>query len=255
MSDDGNTEHLNTTDQALEATDGSVGRRGQLRAVGVAIGLLIAGLVISLVFGVVFTIPLILFGGDLSGSVTFLALVAVGQVAFLAVGGVYVWRFDKVTIQWPTRRDLGYTGGGVLAALGLVFSISVAAASAGVAPRGSVFDAPIAQDPTVALGLAVLSIVLVAPAEELLFRGAIQGRLRRVFSPVGAVVGASLIFGSIHFINFTGSIVGAIVGMGVITVAGTVFGSIYERTGNLAVPILAHGAYNTVLLIGTFLTA
>lgn len=136
-----------------------------------------------------------------------------------------------------------------------MFGLSVIVAVAGVAPGGSVFDDPIAQDPTVALGLAALSIILVAPAEELLFRGAIQGRLRRAFGPVGAIAGASLIFGSIHFINFTGSVVGAVVGAGIVTVGGAVFGVVYERTGNLVVPIIAHGAYNTILLFGTFLAA
>lgn len=231
------------------------GRNGKLRAVGVAIGLLFAGLLVSIGFGVAFTIPLVLFGGDLSSPSTFLALTAVGQVAFLAVGGGYVWRFGDPRIRWPTLRDVGYAGGGVFAALVLVLGISIAATTAGVAPGGSVFDDPITQDPTVALGLAALSIILVAPAEELLFRGAIQGRLRRSFGPVGAISGASLLFGSVHVINFTGSIVGAAVGAGIVTVGGAVFGALYERTENLLVPILAHGAYNTVLLVGAFLAA
>lgn len=241
--------------QPATVADSSVGIRGKARAVGVAIGLLVAGLVVSIVFGVVFTVPLVLFGGNLSGSVTFLAFAAVGQLAFLAVGGVYVRRTGGVTVRWPTRRDLAYVGGGLLAAFALVLGISIAAAAAGVAPGGSVFDDPIARDPTVALGLAALSIVLVAPAEELLFRGAIQGRLRRAFGPTGAILGASLIFGAIHFVNFTGSVVGAVVGAGVVTVGGAVFGVVYERTRNLVVPILAHGAYNTTLLVTAFLTA
>lgn len=233
----------------------SAGTRAKLRAVAVAVGLLLAGLVVSVVFGVVFTVPLLLFGSDLTGSFEFLALAAVGQIGFLAVGVVYVRRAGGVTIRWPTRRDLVYTAGGLLAALGLVLGLSVVAAAAGVAPESSVFDDPIAQDPSVALGLAALSIVLVAPAEELLFRGAIQGRLRRSFGPVAAIAGASLIFGSIHLVNFGGSVVGALVGAVTITVGGVVFGTVYERTRNLVVPVLAHGAYNTVLLVTTFLAA
>jgi membrane protease YdiL (CAAX protease family) len=107
----------------------------------------------------------------------------------------------------------------------------------------------------VALGLAALSIVLVAPAEELLFRGAIQGRLRRAFGPVPAVGGTSVLFGSVHLVNFTGSVVGALVGAGIVGVGGAVFGTVYERTGNLLVPIGVHGAYNTVLLVAAFALA
>jgi hypothetical protein len=228
---------------------------GKLRAVGVAVGLLIAGLLVSVTFGLVFTVPLVLFGQGLPASVTFLAFAAVGQFAFLVVGGAYVSRAGGVSVRWPTRRDLQYTAGGLLAALGLVFAISALVTAAGVAPGGSVFDDPIARDPTVALGLAALSIVLVAPAEELLFRGAIQGRLRRSFGPAGAVAGSSLIFGSIHLVNFIGSVTGAVVGAGIVTAGGAVLGTVYERTENLVVPIAVHGAYNAVLLVGAFLAA
>lgn len=237
------------------AADGSAGLRGKLRAVGVAVGLLLTGLLVSVVLGVAFTAPLLVFGGDLPGAVAFLALVTVGQVAFLVVGAAYVRRADGVTVRWPTRRDLAYAGGALVAALALVFGISTVAAAAGVAPGGSVFDEPIAEEPAVALGLAVLSILLVAPAEELLFRGAIQGRLRRAFGPTGAIAGASLLFGSIHLANFTGSVVGAAVGAGVVTVGGAVFGIVYERTGNLLVPVVAHAAYNTTLLVMAYLAA
>jgi membrane protease YdiL (CAAX protease family) len=241
-------------DPADDAT-GSVEAGGRLRAVGVAVGLLLAGLLASVVFGVVFTVPLVLFGGDLSAPAVFLAVAAVGQVAFLVVGGTYVWRAGGVRIGRPVRRDLAFAVGGLLGAFALVIGVSTAASTAGVAPGGSVFDEPIARNPIVALGLAALSIVLVAPAEELLFRGAIQGRLRRSFGPAGAVAGASLLFGSIHFVNFTGSVVGAVVGASVITAAGAVFGYIYERTGNLLVPIMTHAAYNTTVLVAAFLAA
>lgn len=253
MSDD--ADDIETTVRQAGHGDSQPGLRDKLLAIAVAVGLLVSGLVGSIAFGIVFTVPLLLFGSDLGSSTTFLAFAAIGQLAFLVVGGAYVRRLGDVTIHWPTRRDLVYAVGGVFTALVLVITISAAAAAAGVGPGGSVFDDPIANDPTVALGLAALSIVLVAPAEELLFRGAIQGRLRRAFGAAGAIAGASLIFGSIHFLNFTGSVVGAVVGAGVVTVGGAVFGTIYERTGNLLVPILAHGAYNTVLLVATFLLA
>ncbi|MDR9382041.1 MAG: CPBP family glutamic-type intramembrane protease [Natronomonas sp.] len=34
---------------------------------------------------------------------------------------------------------------------------------------------------------------------------------------------------------------------------GAVFGALYERTGNLAVPILVHAVYNVVLLAISYL--
>ncbi|MEZ3117262.1 lysostaphin resistance A-like protein [Halobaculum sp. MBLA0147] len=67
-------------------------------------------------------------------------------------------------------------------------------------------------------------------------------------------LGGRHVFEQIHLVNFGGSVVGALVGAATITVGGVVFGTVYERTRNLVVPILAHGAYNTVLLVATFLT-
>lgn len=225
----------------------------RLRAVGVALALLVGGLLISVVFGIVFTVPLILFGTNIESPTAFLALAAVGQVAFLLVGYAYARSRGGVSIRWPTRRDVRYAVAGLVGALVAAVVLSVVVTTLGVAPEGSVFDDPIMADPRVALGLAALSVVLVAPAEELLFRGAIQGRLRESFRPGMAVGLASLIFGSTHLLNYTGSVVGALGGVAIVTVGGVIFGTIYERTGNLLVPIVAHGGYNAVLLIGTYL--
>ncbi|MBV0924303.1 CPBP family intramembrane metalloprotease [Halomicroarcula limicola] len=226
----------------------------RLRAVGVAFGLLLAGLAVSVAFGIVFTVPLILFGTNVESPTAFLALAAVGQVAFLLVGYAYVRSRGGVRIRWPTRRDVQYAIGGLVGALVAAVVLSVVVTALGVAPEGSVFDDPIMADPRVALGLAALSVVLVAPAEELLFRGAIQGRLRESFGPAAAVGLASLVFGSTHLLNYTGSVVGALGGVAIVTVGGVIFGTIYERTGNLLVPVVAHGGYNAVLLVGTYLT-
>lgn len=232
-----------------------VGGRGKLRAILVAVGLLVAALAVSLVVGVAVTVPLILFGAEFDSPVTFLGLAAVGQLAFLLVGGLYVRRAGGVRVTWPSPREWGVAVGGFLAALVLAITLGVLASAAGVAPTESVFDGPIARNPALALGLAALSILLVAPAEELLFRGALQGRLRRAFGPVGAVATASLLFGALHVANYPGALTGALVGAGIVTVGGSVFGTVYEYTGNLAVPIVSHATYNTVLLVAAFLAA
>ena len=229
--------------------------RGRVRAVLVAFGLLLTGLVASLAVGIVFTVPLLLSGTDIQRPGPFLLLTAVGQGAFLVVGFVYVRRYGDVTVRRPSRRDLRYIGGGLLAALVAAIGLSVVVSVLGIGPEGSVFEGPITATPWIALALAALSIVLVAPAEELLFRGAIQGRLRRSFGPVGAVGGASVLFGAIHLLNYTGSVVGVASGVVIVTVSGTIFGTVYERTGNLLVPIGVHGGYNAVLLTVAFLAS
>jgi membrane protease YdiL (CAAX protease family) len=108
-------------------------------------------------------------------------------------------------------------------------------------------------DPTFLLGLAVLSVFIVAPAEELLFRGAIQGRLRQSVGPAPAIAVASLLFGSMHVANYAGRLAPILATTGLLVVVGAIFGVLYERTGNLAVPVATHAAYNVVLLVSSYL--
>jgi membrane protease YdiL (CAAX protease family) len=101
--------------------------------------------------------------------------------------------------------------------------------------------------------LGVASILLVGPAEELLFRGAIQGRLRRAFGPVGAIVITSLLFVPLHLPTYSGSAIAIAAFMVIVFVASAVLGYVYERTGNLAINALIHGLYNAALAISAYL--
>jgi len=105
------------------------------------------------------------------------------------------------------------------------------------------------SSPMILIILAVLSVVLIAPAEELLFRGAIQGKLREHFSPFPGIAGASILSGSLHLLNYGGDIISIILTTSIIVAIGGIIGALYEKTGNLTVPILVHGIYNFVLLV------
>lgn len=111
----------------------------------------------------------------------------------------------------------------------------------------------IVANPSLALAVVGLSVVLIAPAEELLFRAAIRGRLRSAFGTVPAVVGASTLFGALHLLNVSGSLLGAVLAAGVIGVVSLLQGDAYERTDNVAVPVLIHGLYNLTLMTFAYL--
>lgn len=225
-----------------------------LRAVGVALGLTVAGLAASIAGGVALAIPVLLYDLRLGDPGVLVALTAAGQLGFLAVAVAYArYAGLRVRIEVPDRRDLGYALGGVVAGLLLAVVLSVVLAVLELAP-GSVIEEAGVRDPTLFVGLAVLSVLVVAPAEEFLFRGVIQARLRQAFGPVAAVAGASLLFGSLHLANYTGTAGPIVAGALVVAAIGAVFGILYERTDNLAVPILAHGAYNFLLFALAYLT-
>ena len=82
------------------------------------------------------------------------------------------------------------------------------------------------------------------PAEELLFRGIIQKRLRERFSVPFAIRTAAGLFGGVHVI-FTLYIGGncALSDLVVFSVIGGVFGTAYEQTNNLVVPTVVHAVF------------
>lgn len=217
------------------------------RALGVSLGLTVAATGLSAVVGVLIAIPLLIVGLDIESTVVIVSLLLGGQIGFFAVGYLYVRRYSlSIPINRPERRDLGYAIGGAIVALVFATGASGVLTWLGLTP-GAVLDELITQNPVVALWMAFLSIVVVAPVEEYLFRGVIQGRLRQTFSAPSAIVLASVLFGSLHFGNYVGS-VSTVVGWSLLIAGvGVIFGSIYERTNTLIVPIAAHAIYNTVL--------
>ena len=218
-----------------------------LGAVLEVVGLLVVAVVISLVVGIAFLVQTVALGYDLETTPVLLGVTAAGQVGFLLVAAAYVRRRRvPLSLELPSARDLRLAAAGVVVAFGLAMVLSVLLAVFDLLPS-SVIDEVIANDPTFAVGLAVLSVVLVAPAEELLFRGAIQGRLRQRLGPVSAVAGSSLLFGAVHLANYAGEPVPILAGAALIAIVGTVLGALYEYTGNLAVPIATHATYNVIL--------
>ncbi len=92
--------------------------------------------------------------------------------------------------------------------------------------------------------LGVVGLAFLAPLlEEVLFRGAIQGALIRLFGrPWPAIIVAALVFGIFHFNPV--QIVYA-------TLLGIVFGWIYYRTGSLLSVIVGHVLNNSLAVVTT----
>lgn len=218
-------------------------------------GLTVLAFVFMLVLGVAFVVPMFVLGYDVESTTVLVGATAVGQVGLLLLAFAYTrWRGIDVGIRVPSGRHALAVVGGTVLALAVAIGLSFLLAVLGLVP-GSVIDDVGTEDPTFFLALAVTSVAVVAPAEELFFRGAIQGRLRQRFGPVSAVVGSSLLFGSVHLTNYTGSIVPVLAGSLLIASVGAVLGALYEWTDNLAVPIAVHAVYNVILLVTAYAVA
>ncbi|WP_435345294.1 CPBP family intramembrane glutamic endopeptidase [Haloarchaeobius sp. HRN-SO-5] len=227
---------------------------GGLRSALAAVGLTVLAVVVSTAVGVAFLVPTIALGLDVETTLGLVLLTGVGQLGFLAFGLLYArWHGLRIPFRAPSMRELAVAVAATVLALALATVFSFVLSLLDLLP-GSVIEEAGTADPTFFLGIALLSIVIVAPAEELLFRGVVQGRLRESFGPFGSVVGSSLLFGSVHLANYTGSVPRVLAGILLIAVTGAVLGAIYEWTDNLAVPIVTHAAYNVALSGLAYLT-
>jgi len=89
-------------------------------------------------------------------------------------------------------------------------------------------------------GLAALATVA-GVSEEVLFRGVVQPGLARSMPAGLALLGTSLLFGLVHFASRSYAILA--------TIMGLYLGILFQLTGNLLAPIVAHAAYDFAALL------
>ncbi|AHF98305.1 abortive infection protein [Halostagnicola larsenii XH-48] len=177
-------------------------------------------------------------------------LLGLGALGLAALSVVRGWiPKAEFGLSRPTRRQIGVS---LLAIVGLVVlqaALSLASSALGIpASEHSLIGGDVS--PYYYVALAVISILVIGPAEELLFRGLIQNYMRPAFGSTGAIVGTSILFSSIHLpAYFTTTLSAAIVSLGVIFVLSVAFGWLYERYNNLYLVMWIHGGYNATLFL------
>jgi len=186
------------------------------------------------------------------------ALTATQFVGFFLVIGFYVavnGGREYFSIGVPSLRDLGMVVVGFvgLFAVSTVFTVLLGALDIDTATNQVITQGQ--QDPVRFLYLVPVTFLFVAPAEELLFRGLVQGLFRRAYGVVPAILLASVLFGAPHYLALLGSDGSVGPKLVIITVLGVVLGTLYELTDNLAVPILVHGLWNSFSFLSQYLAA
>lgn len=182
-------------------------------------------------------------------------------VGFLAVGLVYLdYRDDwsLVALRWPTPRDVGWVVLGLVALFVLNYAYGVVLTTLGIEPAANQAVESGREQPTLLLYMAAVSILFVAPGEELLFRGLVQGLLRRVVGVGPAILVASILFGVVHWIALVGAgggeptLSGILAYVAIAAGLGLVLGTVYEWTKTLAVPVVIHGLWNAVQFLWVY---
>ena len=176
---------------------------------------------------------------------------------FLAVLLYLQWRGfpDLFDVRVPSLRDLGLVVAGFVALFAVAYALTVAFDALGLERATNSVSEQGRQDPVRFLYLIPVTFLFVAPGEELLFRGVVQGLFRRAYGVVPAVAFASLLFAFGHWLALVGSSGGKLGTVAVIVALGAVLGTLYELTENLLVPVLVHACWNTMSFLTSYADA
>ncbi|WP_336000597.1 CPBP family intramembrane glutamic endopeptidase [Halorientalis halophila] len=180
-----------------------------------------------------------------------------GSVAFVALYlSVRDLGLDYLDLEIPSGRDVLVTVGGLLALLFLLGAVSALVEQLGLPSSESQIQQRAMENPTLALYFVALSILVIAPVEELAYRNVLQKYLYESFSGHAAIVLGAVVFAAVHFSQYaSANPLGTLTTLVVIFVLSLLLGYVYYRTENLVVPILVHGAFNAVQFLAVYLQA
>lgn len=228
-----------------------------LLSVALLVVAVLAGVVV-LLFGAVFLLaPL----GSLESASPLALAFAVGAVLALAEFGFLVTAVGFVLftgrglgyfdLGLPDRRDLRLGTAALLVLLGLFAVGSLAPVDVTGPTRELPADAAALLDragPLLAVSLAVVSLAVIGPCEELFFRNVLQKYLADAFSEVGAVLAASVVFVGAHALQLPATPGGAALSLSVLFCASLVLGTLYAWTDSVVLPAVVHGLYDVVVV-------
>lgn len=227
-----------------DVTAAGLVERARRPAVGFA--LLFTAFVLASFLSVPFqSLELGLIGARVMNTVVLDAALVAITLAFLLASGRGLAFVD---LSRPGIRDLAYVGAGFVALLAGQVLVAVLVTVLGLPSTGNQVVSGAEQTPELLLVLIPLQFLAVGPAEELFNRNLLQKYFYGAFSRPTAIVVASGVFASAHLFSYSGeSAAGTLVSIVAVLVLGAILGVVYERTGNVVVPILAHGLYNATL--------
>ena len=219
------------------------------RHAAVAIGLTVAGVVASVALSIpAVVVPLDPLAGFVAATVLSELGFAAVAVAFVLASGVGV---GYLRLHGPDRRGWLLVVAGAIGMFGyrIVALLLVQLLDLPVAGN-AITDYPGIDVGTIVLLLVPISILVIGPAEELLFRGVIQRYLEGGYSRSWAIVGTGVLFSLVHLpTTYLANPNPWAVATTLVILFGLslVLSYLYAWTENLVVPILVHGLYDALV--------
>jgi len=233
---------------------GTTGER--IRSFTHSIGLVIGAFALSLAFAFVYYSILESAGFDVYGPELLPAwasalVTALQFIAFYIVSLSYLrWRSSTGSlfgIGLPSLRDCGWVVLGFVILIGSLMVVTAVFSFFDITPAENVAITQGEKQPVYFLYLIPIAFFLNGPAEELLFRGLVQGLFRRAYGILPGVGIAAVLFGIVHVVALLPSdpsTISLLTTLAVLSVLGAILGLIYERTQNLVVPMAIHALFN-----------
>lgn len=156
---------------------------------------------------------------------------------------------NLINIDLPSLRDVGWIIIGFVSLIILLLVVNWIMSFLNISPAENAAITQGQQQPVYFLYLIPIAFLLNGPAEELLFRGLVQGLFRRAYGILPGVFFSAVLFGVVHFvalIQSNPSTVELFSTLVVISVLGVVLGLIYEWSQNLVVPMVVHALFNAM---------
>ena len=167
------------------------------------------------------------------------------QPGFGLIAACYIWRRDDYNpldrIQTPSVEGIAWIG---LIPIGYEMAVRVVTPLLPIlglshgAHDGTATWQVLLQHPEIIVPGLVIMFGVMAPMEEILYRGIVHDALEPAIGSPGRVVIGGLLFGVMHLF-----LSGGIVSMLLTSIFGVLAASAYERSKNLTVPIMAHAGH------------
>lgn len=180
-------------------------------------------------------------------------------LGFVGVSGVYLRLRGLGTgylgISSPDLEDAGWTAAATAAVAALAAGLFRLYDMLGVGYAEHSVDAEAAGVPELYLVLVALSLLLIGPAEELMFRGVLQNAFEEATSTSVAVMAASSLFAVVHVGSVSGSTTEVSAYLFAAFALSLVLGYAYVYADSFVVPAVAHGFYNASVFYIAYLGA
>ena len=227
--------------------------RQHIRAIGKAGLWAIFGLFGSQIIALLLYSPIVPLFGPFPPTLESAILTFCSGIGLVIIAGLYLrvngFNFGYIDIRMLSLRDLGMTLLGVFVLMAGIMAISFILTILGVesAQHGIMDRASENNNPELLLAFIPLSLLVIGPTEELVFRNVVQKSLYERFDRQYAVVIAGVLFALVHFPAYlTSTLQAATSSVFVILVLSLILGEWYRRTENLTVTILVHGIFNAL---------